>query len=48
MSDIELTITHGLRLHFHLDVGYNGTYIPRTLRNKDKVILHFFSRQRLP
>ena len=44
MSDVELTITRGLRLHFHLDVGYDGTYVPRTLRNKDKVILHLLNR----
>jgi len=36
MSDVELTVTPGLRLHFHLYVGYDGTCIPRTLRNKDK------------
>jgi len=44
MSDVELTITRGLRLHFHLDVGYDGTYVPRTLRNKDKVILHLLNK----
>jgi len=43
MSDVELTITRGLRLHFHLDIGYDGTYVPRTLRNKDKVILHLLN-----
>jgi len=44
MSEVELTVTPGLRLHFHLYVGYDGTYIPRTLRNKDKVILHLLNR----
>ena len=44
MSSVELTISRGVRLHFDVDISYEGRYIPRILTNKDKIMLHLLNK----
>lgn len=40
MVEVKLTIERGLRLHFWLDVGYEGRWLPIRLNNKELMMLH--------